>query len=93
MSCSTTCWATPFATNLEGGTLAVSLSGNRLLIENTGPSNGLTDRAVFERFRKESRLGDSLGLGLALVQEICDRYGYRIRYEQAGQLHRMVVEF
>ena len=79
--------------NLQGGTLRVRLNERQLIIENTGPTNDLSDAAVFERFRTQSTSGDSLGLGLALVREICDRYDYRIVYEQKEQVHRVTLHF
>ncbi len=79
--------------NLEAGTLRVNLSDRQLLIENTGPANKLSATMVFERFRKESNSGDSLGLGLALVREICDRYHYRVAYAQEENLHRVTLHF
>lgn len=79
--------------NQQWGAIEVRLSGKQLVIENTGPTNLLADDAVFERFRKDSTSGDSLGLGLALVKEICAKYGFRIQYEQLEKLHRVILEF
>ncbi|MCP9234726.1 HAMP domain-containing sensor histidine kinase [Lewinella sp. JB7] len=79
--------------NQVGGMVLITLGGKQLIIENTGPTNQLADHKVFDRFRKDSTLGDSLGLGLALVKEICARYGYRIRYEQLEKSHRVSLQF
>ena len=77
--------------NEEGGQLTVTLRAARLVIENTGPDSKLRGERVFERFRKDSRDADSLGLGLSLVREICDRFGFAIRYDHDGRLHKITV--
>ena len=79
--------------NLEGGRIAVTLRSGQLVVENTGPDNSLRDEQLFERFRKQSSDGNSLGLGLALVREICDRYGFGVRYDQYEGMHRVTVTF
>ncbi|CAH1002553.1 hypothetical protein LEM8419_03427 [Neolewinella maritima] len=79
--------------NLKGGQLAVTLGDRQLVVENTGPDSNLRGEQVFDRFRKEGTDTDSLGLGLALVREICDRFGFTIRYDRDGRLHKMTLTF
>ncbi len=79
--------------NLPGGELAVSLDGGNLTIANTGPPLTVAPETLFERFSRADGAGGTLGLGLAIVREICERHGYTIQYtEQAGR-HRVVVDF
>lgn len=77
--------------NVDGGTLDVSLRGCELMIENTGPVLHQRPEAMFERFQKDSKAAESLGLGLAIVQEICDKYAYHLAYEYEAGIHRIRV--
>lgn len=64
--------------NVENGYINISLDKTRLLIENSGePFNGNPER-LMERFVK----GDNgnLGIGLAIAQQICDLYQFKISY-------------
>lgn len=77
--------------NLKKGYVSIILSPETLIIENSGPLNQLTSNEVFERFKKGKHT-NSLGLGLAIVRQICERYGWVISYE-ARQNHRIQLLF
>jgi hypothetical protein len=32
-------------------------------------------------------------LGLATIREVCDKYGYHLRYTNESERHRVVVDF
>jgi hypothetical protein len=48
---------------------------------------------VFKRFYKSSSSPESLGLGLAIVQKICDVYGFKVEYSYSNEMHTMMVDF
>ncbi|WP_020567382.1 sensor histidine kinase [Neolewinella persica] len=79
--------------NVDGGDLSIRLADDFLVIENTGPPLRQAPELLFERFRKESKSAESLGLGLAIVREICDKYNYNLRYTSEAGRHRMTVAF
>jgi signal transduction histidine kinase len=67
------------------GELRFTYADGTLQVEDTG--SGIDPQAlphVFERFYRAPGGGpDGVGIGLAIVKEICDRYGWRIAVESA----------
>lgn len=78
--------------NRRDGTLRVVLTGNMLLIENSGSAHALNPEKLFKRFHKEGTEKSSLGLGLAIVKAILDLYGFDIQYSYNG-MHQMHIYF
>lgn len=60
----------------EGGWLQVQLNDKQLIITNAGLAPDCPAAELVERFRRSDQLAEGLGLGLAIVQEICDQYGW-----------------
>ena len=79
--------------NREGGAMGVRLSSARLLIENTGLPPQVPTEQLFQRFKKSNQSSDSIGLGLAIVQQICDLNHFDIQYRYEEPWHRLVVDF
>ncbi|MHB0756904.1 sensor histidine kinase [Polaribacter sp. M15] len=67
--------------NIERGTIKIVLKDNLLSFTNTGVNASLQTDRVFERFYKQSQQIDSVGLGLAIIKQICDTLGYKISYQ------------
>jgi len=78
--------------NVPGGSIIIDLSLDHLLIKNTGTSNTLNGQQIFERFQK-GKDSQGTGLGLTLVKNICQLYGYTIQYEYEPGWHKFVVAF
>lgn len=66
--------------NVYDGRIHISLSTKYLIIENTGHPPEVPMEQVFERFKRTSQNNDSVGLGLAIVRQICDVSGLAITY-------------
>ncbi|WP_338870254.1 HAMP domain-containing sensor histidine kinase [Spirosoma sp. SC4-14] len=64
-----------------GGLVAIDLTPNAFTIRNTGEMLPFSEKQLFSRFVKDPARPDSTGLGLALVKQICDRYGLAIQYQ------------
>lgn len=79
--------------NVEGGSLEVRLSPHELTVANTGRAPRVSPERLFERFHKESTAPESLGLGLAIVREICDKHKYTLAYTYDEGWHRLRVGF
>lgn len=73
--------------NYPGGTIEINLDENVLTVSNTGLTPTINTSEFFERFKKESMSGDSIGLGLSIVKTICDKYGLEISYDYIKGLH------
>lgn len=81
--------------NHRGGTIDVTLTPAYLEVSNTGPTVTGDPARFFERFRKHQAASDSPGLGLSIVQQICQYYGFTVRYrfEPTTSLHTLRVDF
>jgi signal transduction histidine kinase len=79
--------------NLIGGKLYIELNERNLIIKNTGNPLTIPTEQLFERFQKDSSQTDSLGLGLALVKQICDTYEFQITYIYVNGWHILCVVF
>nr|WP_299340168.1 HAMP domain-containing sensor histidine kinase [Allomuricauda sp.] len=79
--------------NKEGGTLKISLNQERLEISNTGEVSKIAAEKLFRRFQKGSSAKESLGLGLAINQKICEIYGFQMEYVRQGEKHTFILCF
>lgn len=77
-----------------GGQVSISLTPHTLTIQNSGQPLPFPATELFHRFVKDPARSDSIGLGLALVRQICDRYGLPLthQYDTARQLHSFQIE-
>lgn len=64
--------------NIPGGSIRIFIQEKELKICNTGETNSLTDKTIFNRFAKGN--SKSYGLGLAIVKNICETYNLEIHY-------------
>lgn len=79
--------------NIQNGKIIAELTEKHFIITNTGiPLNFPADE-MFERFRKDSAVENSVGLGLSIVKKICDFLDYKIIYIHQDGLHTLVVNF
>ncbi len=79
--------------NHEGGYIAMSLNEEKFEIINTGEVSKIEPSHLFHRFQRGNSVMDSLGLGLAINQKICDLYGFRLQYDQQGGTHTFSLFF
>lgn len=80
-----------FVHNHEGGEITIKVTTDSLLFENTGAPESLNRDYIFERFYHSSDNRQSLGLGLAVVKAICQRYGLRIDYAFTNGKHAFTI--
>ena len=77
----------------SGGFIRVHLSREGLIVVNTGREPQVPTAELFERFRKGNAAGDSIGIGLAIVRQICEGSEFDIVYEYRDGLHGLAVSF
>ncbi|PRY44260.1 signal transduction histidine kinase [Spirosoma oryzae] len=63
------------------GRVTILLTQSVLTIRNTGEPLPFAESQLFGRFIKNPTRPDSIGLGLALVRQICDRYQLPLAYQ------------
>lgn len=76
-----------------GGLIMVNLSREGLVIANTGQEPGVPTVELFERFKKGNSGSDSIGIGLAIVRQICDLSHFSIDYQFISGFHVLAVGF
>ena len=79
--------------NIAGGKIIIESTGKYLTISNSGNELRVNPEDLFKRFYKSSTSNESLGLGLAIVQKICEVYDFKLQYSYQNLLHCMKVEF
>jgi signal transduction histidine kinase len=79
--------------NVQGGNITVVLNKSGLLVANTGKAPLAPTSELFQRFKKGDQSGDSVGIGLAIVKQICDLNGFAIIYEYARGRHFLAISF
>ncbi len=79
--------------NRKGGFLAVQVRPGALVITNSGAPLAIAPELLFRRFYRASDAEEGLGLGLSIVQQICERYGFEVKYEHEAGRHRVTVRF
>ena len=79
--------------NTDGGHISIRLTTEKLEIENSGEITELSPEKLFSRFQKGSSAKDSLGLGLAINQKICEIYGFRLVYSHNEEIHTFSLYF
>lgn len=78
--------------NVDGGFIRVQLNATRLVIENSGHPYQGNPAELFKRFAKGA--AGNMGIGLSIVQEICNRYQFRLEYTFSNEnTHRISVFF
>ena len=79
--------------NIPNGDLLITLTSKKLEIANSGLELQMDPKTIFKRFQTSSSSLESLGLGLSLVQKICDLYGFKVNYDYKEGMHFMQVVF
>lgn len=75
----------------KGGFIKVYLENHQLIIENSGKPLSHNPELLFARFKKGNQSSSSLGLGLAIIQKICNVSGLKIDYINKEQLHQIII--
>jgi signal transduction histidine kinase len=79
--------------NVPGGRINIAIGNNRIVISNSGKAQPLDTSKLFQRFKKQSADGNSLGLGLEMAKRICNLYKADISYSYSEALHSFTVSF
>lgn len=79
--------------NHENGYIEMLLNEEKFEIINSGENSKIETEQLFHRFQKENKETDSLGLGLAINQKICEMYGFQLDYNRHESEHRLSLYF
>ncbi|MCF8336456.1 MAG: HAMP domain-containing histidine kinase [Bacteroidales bacterium] len=77
----------------KGGEISISIKNGVFTICNPGEPLSMPKEDLFKRFAKGSGDKNSTGLGLEIVQEICNYYKIPITYDYKTKLHCFSLDF
>lgn len=78
--------------NMQYGNITVTLDASSLVIENSGTDLPGNAELMLERFAKGKE--GNIGIGLAIVKQICELYHFNISYTVTdNSLHRVAILF
>ncbi|MBW8324406.1 MAG: HAMP domain-containing histidine kinase [Prolixibacteraceae bacterium] len=78
--------------NIQNGDILITLSASALIIENSGLPFAGNAETLLERFAKGKN--GNIGIGLAIVNQICELYSFRISYIVSEQArHQISISF
>jgi len=78
--------------NHKGGEIIITLTQDKLVIQNTGDGIALNDQKIFTRFHKSSQ-SEGSGLGLTISRQICENFGFSLDYQFQSPFHVFTVNF
>ncbi len=76
----------------DGGNILIKIENRSLIYCNSGV-NPLNKSQLFERFSPIAVEKVSSGLGLAIIEEICNKYHWQIEYTFENKKHIFTIEF
>ncbi len=77
--------------NIQQGYISVKLSNEMLIVENSGLPYLGNPESLLQRFAKGET--GNIGIGLAIVKEICELYNFSLSYKIEGSHHKISVFF
>lgn len=79
--------------NVEDGGIEIWVDAGTLSVANTArTAEPLSATRIFDRFYHDRSQSDSTGLGLSIVQAICQRYRFGLHYTYKEGMHRFEVK-
>ena len=78
--------------NTTGGLLRIHLSNNILSISNSGSPLSFPEKDIFKRFTRSENSKKNLGIGLSIVQRICELYNFDLKYKYQME-HNFIIQF
>ena len=78
--------------NSNGGLLRIHLSNNILSISNSGSPLSFPEKDIFKRFTRSENSKKNLGIGLSIVQRICELYTFKIAHTYTN-VHQFKIIF
>ncbi len=76
----------------SNGKIVITYHGPVLTIANTGPSHALQKNKIFQRYYRKTDNPDSTGIGLSIVNRICEYYDIVITYLYQDKMHSFSLD-
>lgn len=79
--------------NIEKGQITISQEENKMIITNTGNVITTSTNELFERFKVDVESEESVGLGLSIIQKICEVSNIQLAYNHQDGVHTVSLRF
>lgn len=79
--------------NIEDGFIKVIVISNMFVIKNSGEEINNTEENFFKRYNTGIKESASTGLGLSIINKICDVNNYKLNFHFFKSTYLMEVEF
>ncbi|MFK8008870.1 MAG: sensor histidine kinase [Saprospiraceae bacterium] len=76
----------------EDGFIKIDIDENHFSISNSGTPPNMNTESLFKRFKRDSDVEESLGLGLSIVKRICEQAELGIQYKFSNGIHKLVIK-
>ena len=77
--------------NIEDGFIRIDIMDKNFVISNSGNPPKMKVETLFKRFKRDSEVEESLGLGLSIVKKICEQSNLEIKYIFEDGVHRIQI--
>jgi signal transduction histidine kinase len=77
--------------NIEDGFIKIEIMNKTFSISNSGNPPKAAIQSLFKRFKRDSEVEESLGLGLSIVKRICEQSNLEVKYEFEGGVHQLTI--
>ena len=78
--------------NVEEGFIKIKIENQTVIIANAGEELDVPPEILFKRFKRQSDVEESLGLGLSIVKRICELYEIGVKYLHQAGLHQLILK-
>ena len=75
----------------DDGFIKIKISTNQFSISNLGLPPKIPTAALFKRFKRDSPVEESLGLGLSIIKRICEQSDLDIQYGFEKGIHQLTI--
>ena len=75
----------------RGGRIELEILSGEFSIRNSGGPLAVDPAKLFSRFTRDASKSGNFGLGLSLVQKICDYYGLAVSYRNEDEMHIFTI--
>lgn len=77
--------------NVADGFIKIEITNKAFSITNAGNPPKVTIQSLFKRFKRDSEVEESLGLGLSIVKRICEQSELTINYSYGNEQHKLLI--
>ncbi|MBK8809079.1 MAG: GHKL domain-containing protein [Bacteroidales bacterium] len=73
--------------------ISIEINQKNVTISNTGNHIEVNPDTLFLKYVHGGHIAKSTGIGLSIVKEICNHYGYSVNYNYENKIHSLIVHF